>query len=136
MAYAPLFRATVRHGHVRVDDPQRWREYLQKFEGRRIQVSARAERSERSLKANAYVWGVVYRELSEWSGHTPEEIHDVMRAMFLPAREIVTPDGRKVAALGSTAALDVEAFGAYVDKIKQWAAEQGVNIPDPDEVDV
>lgn len=136
MSYAPLFRATVRGGKVHPDDPSRWRNYLQRFEGRRVQVSCRAETSNRSLRANSYLWGVVYRELAEWSGHTEDEIHDVMRAMFLSAREVALPDGRKVAALGSTASLDVEAFGAYVDKVKLWAAEQGVTIPDPDEVSV
>lgn len=134
MTYVPIFRATVREAKVRMEDPSRWRGYLSRYEGRRVQVTVRPDRDARSLKANAYLWGVVYAALADWSGHEPEEIHDAMRAMFLPTRELGLPDGRTAAALTSTAGLDSEAFGSYVEKVKRFGAEQGLHIPDPNEV--
>ena len=128
------FVGTVERGKVRLDHVPRWRAAIQRLEGRRIEVTLQQFRQTRSLKANAYLWGVIYPTIAEWSGHDENELHDAMKAMFLPAREVSLPTGEVVMALASTRTLDTLAFSDFVTRVKVWARGQGVEIPEPDDV--
>lgn len=130
------FGGRVEKGQVVFDDPRRWRGVVGRHEGKRVKVTIERERKLRSLKANAYLWGVVYRTIAEWSGHDDEEIHDAMKSMFLPKRELLLPTGEEIPAHGSTRVLDDVEFSDYVSKVKRWAGEQGVLVPEPDDFEV
>ena len=79
-----VFTGKVHEGLFRPDLGPRWRGILARFEGRRVTVTLEQERKRRSLRANAYLWGVVYRTAAEWSGHDEDELHELMKARFLP----------------------------------------------------
>lgn len=131
----PIFRATVDEaGALRPREVGRWAGYLAKLRGKDVEVTVRPERKHRSLKANAYLWGVVYAAASEWSGHDAEELHEVFKGRFLPMRQVVMPTGELLDAPGSTRELDTEAFSEFVNKVIRWLAEQGVHVPDASEV--
>ena len=130
------FTGTVKGGKVIFDQPTRWRGAVARHEAKRVELTLAREKKARSLKANAYLWGVVYRTIAEWSGHDEDELHEVFKGMFLPARELMFPTGEAVEARGSTKVLDSFAFAEYVSKVKLWAAEQGVHVPEPDEMEV
>jgi hypothetical protein len=130
-----VFGGTVKEGLLKLDLPARWRGLLGRLEGRRVEVVIRPERKHRSLAANAYLWGVVYAEIAAWSEHTDDEIHEAMKAKFLPGREVMFPTGEILPAR-STKLLDSTEFSEYVSKVKLWAAEQGLRIPEPNEVEV
>lgn len=123
-------------GVLVIDQPVRWRGVLARHKGRRVHLTVQREQQRRSLKANAYLWGVVYHEIAEWSGHTADEIHDCMKSLFLPPRELLFPTGEEIPAHGSTRVLNMEEFSEYVSKVKLWAAEQGLQIPEPDDLRV
>ena len=126
----------VKGGAVQFADPIRWRAAVGRLEGKRVLVTVQREKEARSLRANAYLWGVVYRTIAEWSGHDDEEIHEAMKRLHLPSREMVMPTGEVVSLPGSTAELDSGAFSEYVARVKRWAAEQGLYVPEPDEIEV
>jgi hypothetical protein len=128
-----VFTGTVKEGQFRPDLGPRWRGILARFEGRRVTVSVEPERKHRSLKANAYLWGVVYRTAAEWCGHDEEELHELMKAKFLPARVVVLPTGEEMQGPGSTADLTTDAFAEYVSQVKRFFAEHGVYIPEAGE---
>ena len=134
----PRFAAEVSDkGELRIADPIRWRARLSRLSGKRVLVTVQREKHARSLKANAYLWGVVYEVLAEWSGHSPEEIHEAMKMTFLPRRQLtIKATGEVMDIPGSTATLDSEAFSDYVSRVKLFAAESGCHVPDPDEVEV
>jgi len=131
----PIFRARVDdEGKLRPREAGRWTGYLAKLRGRDVEVTVRPERKYRSLKANAYLWGVVYAAASEWSGHDAEELHEIFKRQFLPSRQIVMPTGEVLDAPGSTRYLDTDQFAAFVGKVTRWLAEQGVHVPQSSEV--
>jgi hypothetical protein len=118
---------------VKLDDKKRWNAALRRLAGFRFELSIGPEKKDRSLRANRYMWAI-YNIIAEWSGHDPEEIHVFMKAQFLPTREIQMPGGEPLTVLGSTRKLDSVAFSDYVSKVKRWAMEQGLELPDPDQV--
>ena len=86
------------------------------------------------MSQNKYYWGVVLATLSEWSGHEAEELHDWLKDTYLTTVERELPNRQRLEVHPSTAGLGVEEFSAYVDKVVRWAAEQGVRVPDAQEV--
>ncbi len=85
------------------------------------------------MSQNRYYWGVCLRTLAEWSGHEPEELHDLLKG-FLQVQTKTLPNGYEFNSWPTTTTLTVEEFSDYVDKVVRWAAEQGVRIPEADEV--
>ena len=131
---AERFVGTVEGGKVRLDHVPRWKAAMSVFEGQRVEITIQRYRENRSLKANAYLWGVVYKAIAEWSGHEVDEIHDAMKVLHLAPKDVTMPTGELVKALGSTRTLNTEQFAEYVSKVKLWAGEQGLHVPEPDEV--
>lgn len=103
------------------------------------EVLVRIERlkATRSSRQNRYYWGVIVQLLAEHTGYTPDEMHEVLKAKFLPKRFAVT-DGNgeirdELVIGGSSAVLNTVEFGEYCEAIRGWAAETlDVVIPDPE----
>lgn len=92
----------------------------------------------RSLVANAYYWGVVVHLISEHTGHTPEETHDLLKVMFLPKKlAMLGRNGDLVNELvigGSTTKLNKVEFYEYCQRIREWSQDSlDLYIPRPDE---
>lgn len=90
----------------------------------------------RSLNANAWYWGVIVHELSEHTGYTPDEMHEFLKAKFIPKRlSVQNGNGVIVDELvigGTTREMSKSDFSEYCESIRRWAAEDlGLNIPDP-----
>lgn len=131
----PVFRARIDEmGHIKPAEVGRFAGYLARLRGKNVEVIVRPERKHRSLKANAYLWGVVYAAAQEWSGHDAEELHEVFKGRFLPRRQVLMPTGELLDAPGSTRELDTEAFGEFVNSVIRFLAEQGVHVPQASEV--
>jgi hypothetical protein len=120
-------------GRLVLDDEPRWRAQLAKWKERRVSVVISVRRQGRSVKANAYLWGVVYATIAEWSGHEADEIHEALKVKFLTPHPESLPNGFALEMRPSTASLDSKAFAEYVDKVRRWAAECGLYIPSPDD---
>lgn len=89
----------------------------------RCPTCGRAEKKPpRSLEQNAYMWGVVYKTLSTETGHSIEDIHELMkhrflgRVMKLQDEEFIIPT--------STTDLDVEQMTDYLEQIRSWALDK------------
>ncbi len=90
----------------------------------------------RSLSQNAFYWAGVIGSISEYTGYTPEEVHEFCKAKFLPNRVTLADKNGEVVeeiVIGkSTTALNKIQFGEYIEAIRQWAAETlSLNIHDP-----
>ena len=129
-----LFRGIVKAGLFCPDDIVKHRGWLAKVEGRRVIESIKRENTARTMSQNRYYWGVVLATLSEWSGHEPEELHDYLKQKFLTPSDDELPNGTVIRVYPSTTTLTIEEFGAYVDRVVRWAADQGVYVPSADEV--
>ena len=73
----------------------------------------------RSHDQNSLLWGVIYKGLSDTTGYTPEELHDLCRSRWL-----VDDEGE----LMSTASLTKKEFNEYVDKIINWSKSLGIKL--------
>ncbi len=88
-------------------------------------------RPNRSNPQNSYLWGVVYKLLSDETGHSPEECHEILKLKFLPSHVLEIGNIKERVAM-STKDLDTVEFNEYIEKITQFAAEQlSIVIPPP-----
>ncbi len=113
------------------------RQIAQMKDGWEIEIALTRRRATRSIQANAYYWGVVLHALSEHTGYTPDELHDICKAKFLPKRLAINNGNGEVVGEfvlgGSTRSLNTNEFYEYVERIRQWSAELDCYIPDPNE---
>lgn len=106
-------------------------------DGLQVEIAVTRLRATRSPQANAYYWGVVLQALSDHTGYTVDELHDICKAKCLPKKLAVNNGNGEVVGEfilgGSTRKLDTTEFYEYVERVRQWAAELDCYIPDPNE---
>jgi len=91
-------------------------------------VDIRESRNSRSLQQNRYYWGVVLKALSDDTGYTAEEMHQLMAEKFLSYEK-----GEHVF-VRSTTSLNTKEFEEYLSQIRLFAnTELGIFIPEPNE---
>lgn len=95
-----------------------------------VQVIVRKKKKDRSNNQNRYYRGVIVKILSDELGYFPEQIHDLLRNMFLLV------DGAKYPIARSTTNLSTVEMEDYLSKIRIWAAsELNCQIPLPNQID-
>ena len=136
MAYAV---AEVRRGKLYIHNRRDFDAQISALrEGWQLEISVKRLRATRSQQFNKFYWSVVVHMISEHTGYTPEEVHDLLKMRFIPKRLAVCNGNGVIqdefVLGGSTREMDTEEFGAYVEEICQWAAESlDLIIPDADQ---
>lgn len=122
----------VEGGRIQWDNARLATAPLKAWEGERVTVTIAQEELNRSTRANAYLWGVVYKLMSEESGYTPEELHEVMRERH-NGRTIIDPFTGEEKRIGlPTRDLKVEPFGHFIEAVMVDGAEWlGISFPEP-----
>ncbi len=121
----------VTNNNIRLDKRSEFQNHLKYLEGHDIELVIQKRYRSRSLKANAYLW-LIYNYISEHTGHSPEEIHEVCKTMFLKGTKQLA--GRVYEIVGSTALMDTLEFTQYIEKVKLWAIQElGIQVPDAQE---
>lgn len=91
----------------------------------------------RSTPQNKYYWSVVVKILSEETGYTTDEIHEIIKYKFLSERKLFREHkGLQTFAwiAKSTTILDTKEFEELMTKIREWASQVlGIWIPEPNE---
>lgn len=128
----PRFRGEVRQGKLYIYNEHIFNQYLQGLTGL-LDVVVRPFKSPRSLQQNRYYWGVAIKIMCDATGHDPELMHEILKNRFLLQRNFVV--GEFIEAPKSTTQLTTEEMTNYLKNIQQWAAELGIYIPDPGEVE-
>ena len=127
---------TVSGGKFTPASRERFVSAFRQFEGKECEVIVQPVPKKRSNNQNAYMWGVVYSTLADWSGQDVNDIHDALCAMFAPPRVVKTKFTGSVVVQGRTSTMSTAEIEEYLTKIRVWAlSEHGVNIPLPNEVD-
>jgi len=131
----PVFTGKIERGKVVLDAVNRYLVHISKYEGKRIELVVRLQKSQRSLNQNSYMWGVVYEILSHHLGYTTDEVHEICKFKFL--RTTISNDSGAYDIGGSTTKLNTAQMEEYLDKIRQWAEVMfELRIPLPNEVDI
>ena len=79
-----------------------------------------------------YYWSVIVGMISEFTGHTPEEVHEILKAMFLTVHTTIMGVG--VDYVKSTTILSTVEAESYYSKCREWSAlTLALSIPEPRE---
>jgi len=109
--------------------------HLHSLEGCEVDVTVEKHRSSRSSNQNRYYWGVVIQIISDETGYSRDEMHEILRSKFL--REEAEIGNDKIGYSRSTTSLKTNEFEDYMSQIRQWSSvELNCYIPEPNEVDV
>lgn len=132
----PIFKANVESGRLIYHDQEKVNLYLLTIQGD-AEVIIRKPKTTRSKNQNAYYWGVVLKIISDHTGHSENEIHEVLKVVFLGKRiELETKNGIVHKVVGkSTTEITTVQMEEYLSKVRTWASvELGLYIPEPNEV--
>ena len=110
-------------------------EYLSKKKDGIYYVRVELSRKPRSLNQNNYYWGVVLPIIADYTGNTPDELHNIFKRMFLPPKTIMYRN-KAIKMPSSTTELSTVGFAEYIDRITAEAGELGVSIPPPNDFKV
>jgi hypothetical protein len=112
-----------------LSNQESYERYLLSLRGE-IELIVRKWKKKRTDNQNRYYWGVVIPILCESLGYSDEEMHEALKWQFLrnTTRE-------KLPTVKSTVGLSTIEFKNYIEKIVAWAAEQGIIIPGPNQIE-
>lgn len=133
--YPAIAVAIAKDGRLHLSPSQKKRinTYVQKHDGQYVRLSMSQPTKGRSNYQNRYYWGVVLEILASETGHTTEEMHEFMKAEYLP-RQFMTLAGKEHELVKSTTTLSTVDFEDYLENIRSFAARDlGIKIPMPKE---
>ena len=127
----------VRKGRLEIRQRKGLQESLKRLADGEVLVTIARVKAARSTQQNRWYWGVIVDLLSEYTGFTPDEMHEVLKAKFLPKKLAVADQNGVIRGEyvigGTTTKLDKVEFGEFCESVRRWAAEElDVIIPDPE----
>jgi len=112
------------------DERGRWAGFLARYKGRRITVTAEAERVRRSKQANDRYWARIVPFYQEWVGEDDKlQAHEDILAQCSKTTRIL-PTGEVIETIQRSRFKTVEEFQEFTKKAERWLASHGVLIPD------
>jgi len=125
--------AQIENGKLILKDREGFILSLSRLEGKDVKVVVRERHATRSLNQNAYLWGVVYKVISDETGEDSDRLHDIFRTLFLTEHRSFR--GKYLDVVKSTTGLSKIEMMEYITNIIVYASrELGIYIPSSDEV--
>lgn len=122
----------VKDGKLQHNIAERIRVDLQKFEGKRIELTIEKKRTKRSTSQNRLYWlyaTIIANEL----GYSKEEMHSILGVKFLKREKVIESTGEIIPYIESTTKLTKSEFADLVDSLIKWSAETfNIVLPYPD----
>ena len=126
--------AFIKNGNVTYQNKELFDDHMLSYEGKTVVITVGEQKKRRSLNLNSYYWAVVVKLLSEETGYDKDEMHAVLKSMFLRTRYQIK--GVWVDSTKSTTKLSNKEMGEFIEEVKRFASTTlGVYIPDPNEVE-
>ena len=124
----PVFHGKIINGKLEHDLGNKFNIYLETLEGKRVDVTVKEHKSQRSSNQNNYYWGVVLPILGDYFGYDTDEMHEALKIKFLSKGACDIPTAR------STTKLNTQEFEDFLERVRRWAlTEYSVNVPLPNE---
>ena len=95
-------------------------------EGKTPKVTISEKSNGRSLEANKFLWGKLYKSISNFTGYLPMEVHLLCGHLFLTEQKMINEV--QVPYVRSTTDLTVEEFSLYIQQIESYFAQLGWSI--------
>ncbi len=96
------------------------------------EIEVKESKDTRTTKQNKYLWGVVYKLLSDETGNDSEDLHEYFLGEYFGWEEVQVFGGRKLRPRHRSRNLPTNDFFEFVEFIRRRAAVNGYYIPDPD----
>ena len=124
--------AKVVKGKRHFGNRERLDQDIARYEDKTVQVIISEYKPKRSNQLNQYYWGVVVKIISDYTGYTKEETHELLKQTFLKKK--IEVDNEWYDTTESTTKLSNKDMLDFIEKVKQWAAQTfHLYIPDPHE---
>lgn len=119
----------VKNGEIHYTNAELMAAWLSKNEDKEVKVElTRRNKNDRSIEQNSYYWGVLVKEVADFTGEEADEIHEFYKSEFLAY------DGLFIKKFKSTTELNTEEFNEYCRKIRMWAWHfLTMHLPEPNE---
>lgn len=112
---------------------ERWlKGHLSLYEDCAITLVVERRAKDRSKEQLGYLWGVVYPEMSNHTGMSPEDIHDALKSKYLKRK--VLWRGYDMFSPRSTSQLTVGEMAEFISNVILEAGEMGIEVPPPDKL--
>ena len=126
--------AFIKNGNVTYQNKELFDDHMLSYEGKTVVITVGEQKKRRSLNLNSYYWAVVVKLLSEETGYDKDEMHEVLKSMFLRTRYQIK--GVWVDSTKPTTKLTHKEMSEFIEEVKRFASTTlGVYIPDPNEVE-
>jgi hypothetical protein len=124
--------AKILNGKFHFGDKSKLEYDTHRYEGKTVELTIKEFKPKRSNQLNQYYWGVVIRLVSDYTGFSKEETHELLKFKFLKHKVLVGDEWYDTTK--STTKLNNQEMIGYIEKIQQFAAEEFyIYIPDPNE---
>jgi hypothetical protein len=108
------------------DERGRWIGFLSRYEGRRVSVTAEAERIRRSKQQNDRYWALLVPLYQEWVGEEDKlQAHEDLLSQCNTSTRLL-PTGEVISTVKRSRFLTVEEFTEFTNRVEMWLAKNGV----------
>jgi hypothetical protein len=131
----PKFRITLQNHKFGSYDLDKLMDYCNTLKDGEyfLTIKSATEKEIRSNNQNKYYWGCVLKLLSEETGYSVEDMHELMKSKFLSKWLVVRGLTYKIVC--STTDLKTNKMEEYLRQIREFASiDLGCYIPNPNEV--
>jgi hypothetical protein len=91
-----------------------------------VTIKEKVSGDKRSIEANKFLWGRLYKSISNFTGYLPMEVHLLCGHLFLSEQKTI--NGVQVPYVRSTSDLTIEEFTFYIQNIESYFAQLGWSI--------
>ena len=91
-----------------------------------VTIKEKVSGDKRSLEANKFLWGKLYKSISNFTGYLPMEVHLLCGHLFLTEQKTINEI--QVPYVRSTTDLSVEEFSLYIQQIESYFSQLGWSI--------
>ena len=126
--FVPKFYGDVDGQKLDIHDKDRFREYLAGIQGK-VELLVYPWKAKRTFKQNSYYWAYL-KMVSEETGFTDEELHELFKQKFLDKRKIQVM-GEEIEVHPSTTRLTRKEMADYITNIETFT---GIQAPDSKQV--
>lgn len=122
------------NGKLILSNPESFKQELINLKERNVFVVVGDEKPTRSNNQNRYYWSVVLGLLSEHTGYTPDEMHEVLLQKFSVKKEVKVGDETHFIKSRSHK-MKTDEFEDYLNMVRNFAQQDlGVTIPLPNQL--
>jgi len=107
---------------------------FRKLEDGTYAVTVSDWKDDRSLRQNRYYWKCI-TIIGNDLGYHKNEMHETFLDAFSPIKTIRNLQGKPIQKPVRTSEMSVEQMTAYIEQIIQFASEQNIKLPNPEDHD-